>query len=33
MRIHVADRSQATVIKNTRLVTGNDGAMGGFFGA
>ena len=33
MRIHVADRSQATVIKNMRLVTGTDGAMGGFFGA
>ena len=32
-RVLTADRSQATVIKNMRLVTGTDGAMGGFFGA
>jgi hypothetical protein len=32
-RVLTADRSQATVIKNMRLVTSTDGAMGGFFGA
>jgi hypothetical protein len=32
-RVLTAARSQATVIKNMRLVTGTDGAMGGFFDA
>ena len=32
-RVLTADHSQATVIRNMRLATGTDGAMGGFFGS